>query len=57
MKDIIDTIRQVMDTDFHIITRACYIKLPNFISEIAFYTDKLRQGLALYNRKYVYYQG
>lgn len=51
MKDIIDTIRQVMDKDFHITTRAGYIKLPNFISEIAFYIDKLLQGLGLYNQK------
>mgnify|MGYP001177433489 FL=1 len=51
MKDIIDTIRQVMDKDFHVITRAGYIKLPNFISEIAFYTDKLLQSLGLYNQK------
>lgn len=51
MKDIIDTIRQIMDKDFHIITRAGYIKLPNLISEIAFYIDKLLQEFGLYNQK------
>tara|TARA_B100001750_G_C15074231_1_gene382712 strand:- start:27 stop:596 length:570 start_codon:yes stop_codon:yes gene_type:complete len=48
---IISTIRKVMENEFGIICKNRSIHLPNFISEIAYYSDKIIQGFGIYNQE------
>ena len=51
MKSIIDTIRRIMDQDFGLLTTSGYLKVPNIVSETAFWVDKGLQTIGLYNQK------
>ena len=51
MKSIIDKIRLIMDQEFGLLTTSSYLKLPNFVSKIAFVIDKFLQSVGLYNQK------
>ena len=49
--EIILTIRKVLETEFNV---KCYhneIKMPNLISELAYVSDKIIQGIGFYNKE------
>lgn len=51
MNFIIDTIEEVLRSDFSIKCKGSRLKLPSFISDMAYLADKLIQALGLYNQK------
>ncbi len=48
---IIDTIRSVMDNEFNMNCKNSEIRLPSFVSSLAFHLDKIIQGVGLYNKE------
>lgn len=51
MNEIIDTIENVLEQDFNIKCAHKRMKLPGFVSEIAYYADGMLQRLGLYHQK------
>ena len=51
MNEIIDTVKNLLETEFHqVVSRKKFI-LPSFTSDIAFIADNIIQGFGLYNQK------
>jgi nucleoside-diphosphate-sugar epimerase len=51
MNEIVDTIEEVLESEFNIQCAHKRVKLPSVISEVALITDGLMQKLGLYNQK------
>lgn len=51
MTEIIDTIEDVMKTDFGVAVTGKRMKLPGFASAVAWLVDKTLQGMGLYHQK------
>jgi nucleoside-diphosphate-sugar epimerase len=51
MKEIIDAIEEVLEKDFHIPCRHRRIRLPGFVSNLAYGMDACLQAIGLYNQK------
>ena len=51
MKEIIDTVGQVLKEDFGFSVIDGYFRLPSFASEIALLVDRMMQGIGSYNQK------
>ena len=49
--DIIETIRNVMSTEFNINCKVSQIKLPNIVSSLAYQVDRIIQSFGLYNKE------
>lgn len=51
MNEIVDTIETVLENDFHIECTKKRMRLPSFLSDVAWGVDKLSQQLGFYNQK------
>ncbi len=51
MKEIIDTVGQVLREDFGFNVKDGYFRLPSFASEVAFLVDGMIQSIGFYNQK------
>jgi nucleoside-diphosphate-sugar epimerase len=51
MNEIINTIEDVLSKDFSISCKGSRLRLPSFVSDIAFFIDKFIQSMGMYNQK------
>tara|TARA_B100000579_G_C22545792_1_gene717459 strand:- start:322 stop:771 length:450 start_codon:yes stop_codon:yes gene_type:complete len=49
--EIINTIRKVMNDEFGFNCRNNYLRIPGFVSDVAYLADKVIQGVGFYNKE------
>ena len=51
MNEIIDTIEYILEKDFQFKCKKKRVNLPSFVSEIAYFVDKMIQRIGFYHQK------
>lgn len=51
MVEVIDTVENLLQTEFRQNCKRTRLRLPSFVSEVAFYSDLALQAIGLYNQK------
>ena len=51
MNEVVDTVERLLEQEFHIPVAHRRVRLPSFLSEVAFLADQVVQGTGLYHSK------